>query len=185
DVQGNSIAGVAVLWTTVSGTLSSSSSTTDANGVATVEWTLGPTVGSQTATATVTGLRPVRFSVIAVAGPLAQIILSRDTVELLGIGDSFRLNARAADRFGNVLPQTTTVESADTSIVSADNFGSGAILTSHAADKKECVQATAGTVEQTGTVVVLQQPCVASWRASMFAVAQEALITGSAERDFC
>ena len=185
DAQGNSVAGVAVLWTTVSGTLSSSSSTTDASGVATVEWTLGPTVGSQTATATVTGLRPVRFSVIAVAGPLAQIILSRDTVELLGIGDSFRLNARAADRFGNVLPQTTTVESADTSIVTADNFGSGAILTAHAADKTTSVQATAGTVAKTGTVVVLPPPCGASSRSSTLAVGQAALFTGSAASEFC
>ena len=185
DAQGNSVAGVAVLWTTVSGTLSSSSSTTDASGVATVEWTLGPTVGSQTATAAVTGLRPVTFSVIAVAGPLAQIILSRDTVELLGIGDSFRLNARAADRFGNVLPQTTTVESADTSIVTADNFGSGAILTAHAADKTTSVQATAGTVVKTGTVVVLPPPCGASSRSSTLAVGQAALFTGSAASEFC
>src|SRR5436190_666017 len=112
DAQGNSVAGVAVLWTTVSGTLSSSSSTTDASGVA-------------------------------------------------------------------------TVESADTSIVTADNFGSGAILTAHAADKTTSVQATAGTVAKTGTVVVLPPPCGASSRSSTLAVGQAALFTGSAASEFC
>src|SRR4051794_33410920 len=97
DADGNSVGGVPVAWSTASGILSASSSTTDASGVATVEWTLGPTVGSQIATAAVTGLKAVTFNVTAVAGPLTQIILSRDTVELLGVGDSFRLNARAAD----------------------------------------------------------------------------------------
>jgi hypothetical protein len=60
DSQGQNLSGVSVVWSTSSGTLSASSSLTDASGVATVEWTLGTLVGSQTATATVTGLNPTR-----------------------------------------------------------------------------------------------------------------------------
>src|SRR5437868_2197929 len=155
DAQRNAVSGVTVTWATASGSLSAPSSVTDANGTATVEWTLGNTAGNQSATASVIGLKSVTFSVIAVAGPLAQIILSRDTVELLGIGDSFRLTARAADKFGNFLASATTVESNDTTIVTADNFGSGAILTAHASDRTTSVRASAGSIFKTGTVVVL------------------------------
>ena len=144
DAQGQNLSGIAVVWSTSSGTLSSSSSVTDANGAATVEWTLGTLTGSQTATATVTGLTPVTFTAVAIAGPLAQIILSRDTVRLLGVGDAFRLNARSVDRFGNTVLTATIVESADTSIVTADNFGSGAILIARASDNTTTVRATAG-----------------------------------------
>jgi len=185
DAQGNSMPGVTVAWGTSYGTLSASSSVTDNGGNATVEWTLGPTVGTQTATATVTGIKPVTFSVIAVAGPLAQFVLSRDTVELLGIGESFRLNARAADRFGNVLAQATTVESADTSIVTADNFGNGALLTAHASDKTTIVRASAGPFLKTGTVVVLAPPCGAGSRSSLLNVGQATLLTGTSASEFC
>src|ERR1700682_5524709 len=53
DSQGRNLRGVAVAWNTSSGAFSASSSLTDAGGVATVEWTLGPLAGSASATATV------------------------------------------------------------------------------------------------------------------------------------
>jgi hypothetical protein len=185
DSQGQNLAGIAVVWNTSSGTLSGSSSVTDASGVATVEWTLGSLVGSQTATATVTGLKSVTFTVIATAGSLAQIILSRDTVRLLGIGDAFRLNARAADRFGNTVLIATTIESADTSIVTADNIPGGAILTAHASDKTTTVRATAGTFVKTGTVIVLPPPCPAGSSAFNLGVGDVAIISGAAASEFC
>ena len=173
------------MWSTHSGTLSAASSVTDGNGTATVEWTLGNTAGSQTATASVVGLQSVTFSVNAAAGPLAQIILSRDTVALLGIGDQFRLTARAADRFGNSLAQSTNVESNDPTIVTADNFGSGAILTAHASDRTTTVLATAGSVQKTGTVVVLPPPCGPGSQSFSLAVGQVAQLSGSAASEFC
>ena len=185
NAQGNAVSGVTVMWSTHSGTLSAASSVTDGNGTATVEWTLGNTAGSQTATASVVGLQSVTFSVNAAAGPLAQIILSRDTVALLGIGDQFRLTARAADRFGNSLAQSTNVESNDPTIVTADNFGSGAILTAHASDRTTTVLATAGSVQKTGTVVVLPPPCGPGSQSFSLAVGQVAQLSGSAASEFC
>lgn len=185
DSQGQNLFGVSVVWNTSSGTLSASSSLTDASGVATVEWTLGTLVGSQTATATVTGLNPVTFTAIAIAGPLAQIILSRDTVRLLGIGDVFRLNARAADRFGNTVLIATTVESADTSIVTADNIAGGAILTAHASDKTTTLRVTAGTFVKLATVIVLPPPCQAGSSAFNLGVGEVALLSGLAASEFC
>lgn len=185
DSQGQNLSGVSVAWSTSSGILSASASVTDANGVATVEWTLGQNVGTQTATATVTGVKPVTFTAIATAGPLTQIILSRDTVRLLGIGDAFRLTARPADRFGNTVLTATTVESTDTSIVTADNFGTGAILVAHSADKTTTLRVTAGTFARIGTVIVLPPPCAASANAFSLAVGEVALLTGVDASEFC
>jgi hypothetical protein len=185
DAQGKGLSGITVTWATGSGSLNPTSSVTDANGTASVEWTLGTVAGQQSATATVTGLKPVTFSVFAVPGPLSQIILSRDTVELLGIGDSFRLSAQPADRFGNSLPQPMTVESGDTSIVTADNFGSGAILTAHASDKTTTFRAVAGSILKTGTVVILPPPCAVGARSSTLNVGEVALFSGTSASEFC
>src|ERR1051325_7300267 len=158
DANGRPLSGITVTWNTTSGTLSTTSSVTDGNGLASAEWTLGTAAGPQTATAKVSGKSAV-FKTLAVAGPLAQIVLSRATIRLLGIGDSFRLNARAVDQYGNTVAVETVVESADTSVVTADNFGNGAILTAHASDKTVILQATAGMIVKTATVIVLPPPC--------------------------
>jgi hypothetical protein len=185
DAQGRNVAGVTIAWSVASGTLSASSSLTDADGIATISWTLGSVAGTQQATATATGLTPVTFTQTAVAGPVAQIILTRDTVRLLGIGDAFRLNARAADGFGNPVALGTTVESGDTSIVTADNFGSGAILTAHASARTTTVRATAGTITKTATVIVLPPPCQAGASASSLEVGQIAVFSASDASEFC
>jgi hypothetical protein len=185
DSQGRNLTGVAVAWNTSSGALSVSSSVTDASGLAMVEWTLGPLAGTQSATATVAGLSPVTFIAIAIPGPLSQIILSRDTVRLLGIGDVFRLSARTADRFGNSVLVGSNVESADTSIVTADNFGGGAMLTARASDKTTTIRATAGSIVKTGTIIVLGPPCSTGSSAFNLAVGEIALFSGTAASEFC
>src|SRR5207253_6709459 len=101
------------------------------------------------------------------------------------IGDSFRLTARAADKFGNFLASATTVESNDTTIVTADNFGSGAILTAHASDRTTSVRASAGSIFKTGTVVVLPPPCSSSSHPSSLAVGQVVPFTGTTASEFC
>jgi len=185
DSQGRNLAGVTVAWNTSSGAFTASSSLTDASGVAMAEWTLGLVAGAQSATATVAGLSPVTFTASAIPGPLAQIILSRDTVRLLGIGDVFRLNARAVDRFGNSVLVGPTIESADTSIVTADDFGAGAILTARSSDKTTTVRATAGSIVKTGTIIVLGPPCATGSSAFNLAVGEIALLSGPAASEFC
>jgi len=185
DAQGQVIPGVTVAWDTPSGTLSAPTSLTNNNGVATIEWTLGTLSGNQTATATVTRVPPVTFTVKAVAGPISQIILSRDTVELLGVGDSFRLNARPTDQFGNTVFGGATVESSDTSIVTADNFGNGAILTARASNAKTTVRATAGSVVKTGTVVVLPPPCQAGSTSLNLGIGELTVLSGAEASEFC
>jgi galactose oxidase len=69
DDNGDPVADVTVGWSAADGgSVSASSVSTDADGHASVTWTLGPTAGSQTATATVDGLdgSPVHFTATAV-----------------------------------------------------------------------------------------------------------------------
>jgi hypothetical protein len=185
DAQGQSVSGTTVAWTTSSGSLSAPTSRTSTDGTASVEWTLGPLAGTQTATATVTGIPAVTFTERAVAGPLAQIVLSRDTVELLGIGDAFRMTARPADRFGNNVPGGSTVESSDTSIVTADNFGNGAILIARASNATATIRASSGSIVKTGRVIVLPPPCRPGSSAFSLAVGEVATLSGTAASEFC
>jgi hypothetical protein len=184
DANGRPVSSVTVAWNTNNGTLSAASSATDANGLASVEWTLGTAAGSQTATAKIGGKTAV-FNEQALPGPLAQIVLSRDTVRLLGVGDSFRLTARAADQYSNSVAVATIVESADTSVVTADNFGAGAILTAHASDKTATLHATAGAIIKDATVIVLPPPCQASAPVLDLAVGQIGILSGASSAEFC
>ena len=185
DAQRQNVSAATVGWNTSSGSLSASTSVTNVEGAASVEWTLGPLAGTQTATATVTGLPPVTFTQSAVPGPLAQIILTRDTVRLLGIGDSFRMTARTADRFGNNVPGGSTVESADTSIVTAANFGNGAFLVAHASNATVLIRASSGPVVKTGTVIVLPPPCQSGSSVFNLVVGGIATLSGTAASEFC
>jgi hypothetical protein len=184
DTDGNAVPRTTVTWNTNSGTLSAATTITDAQGLTSVEWTLGTASGQQTTTAKTAG-RSAIFSEQVVPGPLTQIVLSRDTVRLLGIGDSFRLIARAADQYGNSVPVPTTIAPADTAIISADNFGNGAILTARASDKTTTLQATAGGLAKSGTVIVLPPPCQAGATISGLAVGELAAFTGANASEFC
>ncbi|HEU4883410.1 MAG TPA: Ig-like domain-containing protein [Longimicrobium sp.] len=68
DAHGNPVGGVAVTWTAVSGggTLSPSTVTTGANGVAKAQWTLGPRLDSaQVASAAIAGGAAAQFTATA------------------------------------------------------------------------------------------------------------------------
>jgi adhesin/invasin len=66
DEFGNAIAGSVVNWAAATGTVGAATSTTDAGGVATVQYTLGADRGAYALTATVAGLSPVTFTVTAI-----------------------------------------------------------------------------------------------------------------------
>jgi hypothetical protein len=185
DAQGQSVSGVEVVWSTSHGSLSTSTSVTSVAGLASVEWTLGPLAGIQTATGTVSGISPVTFTERAVAGPVSQIILTRDTIELLGIGDAFRMSARPADKFGNTAAGGSTIEAADTLIVTVANFGSGAFLTARTSNATTTIRATAGSVSKVGTVIVLPPPCQSTSNPFALAVGEIVTLSETAAAEFC
>src|SRR4026208_900569 len=159
DAQGHNVSGAEVAWSSSDGSLGGSTSGANVGGLASVEWTLGPLAGTQTATGTVSGISPVTFTQRAVAGPIFQVILTRDTVELLGIGDAFRMSARPADRFGNTVTGGSTTGNVDTPVATGADFGTGALLPARTSNATTTIRATAGPIVKLGTVIVLPPPC--------------------------
>jgi galactose oxidase len=81
DAQGQPLKGVSVAWSASSGSVSSSSVTTGADGHAAVRWTLGNTAGEQSASATAGDLPAVGFTATAEAPvPLTIVVQPSDSV---------------------------------------------------------------------------------------------------------
>ena len=188
DSLGRRLAGVTVSWGTSSGSLSVASSVTDANGATRVEWTLGSLAGNQTA-ATVTGLKPITFQGHRDRGASHRYCCRETRWELLGIGDSFRLNARIADKFGNIVLLTTTVVSADTSIVNAYNFGCRCASSSPMPpDKTTTIRATSGSdTKKRGPGSLRRRPASPGFQphSSSREVGEVALAPAAAMAEFC
>jgi|KBSSwiStaDraftv2_1062776.scaffolds.fasta_scaffold95734_1 alpha-tubulin suppressor-like RCC1 family protein len=106
-------AGVPVSFTVISGggSLSAASALSDANGNATVKWTLGTAAGSQSVLASVSGVTPVTITATGVAGlPDALTILTGNNqtgTPGAPLPDSLRV--RLTDRFGNPISGVTIV----------------------------------------------------------------------------
>ena len=66
DAFANAIPGKTVNWVAAGGSISATTSTTDAGGVASVTYTLGKDAGTYTLTATVDGVPPTVFTVKAI-----------------------------------------------------------------------------------------------------------------------
>ena len=75
DASGNAVPSVAVAWVigVGGGTVTPTTSLTDASGSANAAWTLGPSLGANTVSAVVSGIGVVEFSATATAGAAARI----------------------------------------------------------------------------------------------------------------
>lgn len=98
---GRPVAGAAVGWVVASGggTLSASTTATDAAGIARVAWTLGGE-GQGMALASVGNLQPATFTATVV--PVASVALSQAS-GTVGRGETLRLTATPRDAAGNPL----------------------------------------------------------------------------------
>ena len=83
DQYGNGVPGVTVTWAVANGggTLSAATSTTDATGHATVDWTLGPAAGQGSITATIAGLPAQSFTAFAAAGTPAHVRIAEGNAQ--------------------------------------------------------------------------------------------------------
>ena len=105
--DGAAEAGATVNWSVLTGggALGAATSATNAQGVATMAWTLGQTAGSQTARATVAGATgsPVGFSATATAGPASALAAADGNNQSGEVNSALAnpLTARVTDAFGN------------------------------------------------------------------------------------
>ena len=79
DANGNPVPGVSVAWAVTSGggSVSPATTATNALGIASATWTLGPVAGAGTATATSAGLAgsPVSFTATGIAGAATRLVI--------------------------------------------------------------------------------------------------------------
>lgn len=140
DADGRAIRGERVMWSAdTGGTASPAESVTDAEGVATTEWTLGTGAGTQTLVADV-GTLQATFTVTAVADALAELVIVHGGRVLHALGDTVHLGLVAADQFGNPVPSTSIawtsldgpVASVASGVVTAVSEGTARVVASSA-----------------------------------------------------
>ncbi|MEQ1692785.1 MAG: IPT/TIG domain-containing protein, partial [Gemmatimonas sp.] len=116
------LAGTKVLWAASGdGKVSATETITDANGVASVRWTLGTVAGLQSLTANVSGLSPVIFGANAVADRAAVVRLSPDLVRVTLLGDTVHFSTTVVDKYGNAVatPTALTLEGGSDALIAA------------------------------------------------------------------
>lgn len=124
DGYTNPVAGVIVAFATANGTYSAAADTSDANGLTSVAWTLGPAVGAQTMIATSVGLigSPLTITASGSAG-IATTALAPKFDTLTAIGANRLLLATSRDGANNVTPGVYTWISRDPTIVTVNDTG--------------------------------------------------------------
>ncbi len=111
DQSGNSIAGALVTLTpgASSGTVATSQSTTDANGLISITWTLGTVAGADTLVASLGAGASTTIVATANAGAAAQItiVAGNDQTGVAGSVVGTALAVRVTDAFGNPVANAT------------------------------------------------------------------------------
>ncbi|MGH7619722.1 MAG: Ig-like domain-containing protein, partial [Gemmatimonadaceae bacterium] len=110
DQSGNTLSGVAVTWTVVSGggSVSTSASTTDANGNASVVWTLGNASGTQQLSASIVTGASATISATATPAAAAGMSIASGNNQTIAIGaTSAPMVVHIADQFGNPIAGVT------------------------------------------------------------------------------
>jgi hypothetical protein len=104
DAKGRPVSGVSVSWSVIAGggMLSPASSSTDDQGVASTQWTLGTEPGEHKATGVVGSLPPVTFTATAHPVPVAHVRIS-SLEDSIFVDQTRQLSAVVEDSAGNVL----------------------------------------------------------------------------------
>lgn len=150
-VQGTTPAsGVLVTWSVSmgGGTISTTTSLTDAAGLATVNWTMGDTVATNNLVATISGAS-VGLNTTTVAGPVSTLLKVSPDSQALVAGAALTITARPVDRFGNGVAGVPITWSASGGTLSAAATTSG--LNGNATTNF-VTDATPGTYLVTGSV---------------------------------
>jgi hypothetical protein len=153
DANGAGLQGALVRWDLVTGVgaLSADSARTDASGNAAVDWTLDTTAGTNRMEARTGVLQGLLITVDGTPDRPATVRLHPDPLTFAAVGDTLRLAATVADRFGNtIFSPDLAWSSADTGVATVDTAGR---VVSRGAGQTT-VTATADTASASAVVVV-------------------------------
>jgi len=125
DAFANPIAGIPVGFAVAAGSVSAASVNTDASGLASVTWTLGPAAGAQSMTVTSAGLTGSPMTVLANngGGAVATTTVAPTFDTLTAIGAARVLTATARDASNAVVPGVYTWLSRAPSVATVDSVG--------------------------------------------------------------
>lgn len=105
DANGAPISGVVVSFTVFNGgSVSLVNTTSDGNGLATVDWTLGTVAGADSLEASVGANIMTYLVATATPGAVAQLVAVSGDQQQLAEGASAALVVKALDQYGNVVP---------------------------------------------------------------------------------
>jgi hypothetical protein len=108
--SGDPLPNATVSWAVSSGTLSTTTSTTDEQGIARVVYSSGTAAGLVTFTASITGLDPLTFSATITPAAPARLVALSATHDTVTAGEAFTFPAvRVEDQYGNAVPNVTLV----------------------------------------------------------------------------
>lgn len=165
DAFGNPVAGSIVTFAVATGSLSASADTTDAAGLASVNWTLGGALGAQTLTVTAAGLRGSPLAVPATAGGgIVTTTVSPLVDTLTAIGATRTLTAQSRDTANAVVagsytwvsrtPAVATVSAAG--VVTALTNGDAWIVVTEAGGTRDSSRIT--VQQRLATIAVTPNP---------------------------
>ncbi|MFL5607984.1 MAG: Ig-like domain-containing protein, partial [Gemmatimonadaceae bacterium] len=181
DANGATVSGATVNFT-VSGTASVSPTTvvTDGSGAAATTVTIGSLVGEITITASVGGSSAsATATVLALPGPVNQILVTPETAKLWVVGDTIRVTALATDQYSNLAPGgSLTFISTDPSLLSVDGTG---LVRALRQDGVARIVASAGAHADTSVITVVPAgvtPCTGVATATPMSVGQVATFSG-------
>lgn len=169
------VSGARVTFGVVTGTgtlVTPSAAQTDASGRASVRVTLGSVAGATELTAMVSGLpNPVRFSGIAMPGPVARLAIVPRVLRFRSITDSAAVRVETQDAFGNLVPAgQIRLGTPDSLAVSVSQSGMVRALRSGVTSR---IVATSGAYADTAFVSTQDpafRPCVAAGNSVQIAV---------------
>ncbi|MDX1646990.1 MAG: Ig-like domain-containing protein, partial [Longimicrobiales bacterium] len=113
DAFGNLVGGTTVNWTPASGdgTASPTSSTTNASGVTSTDWTLGTTAGPQSLVASASGAQSATFDATGQPGPADALVIIDGDGQTGVVGEALTdpLVVEVQDQYGNAVPAGVSV----------------------------------------------------------------------------
>lgn len=160
DQNGTALSNATVTWTVTSGagTVSSATSTTDANGLASITWTLGTASGANTLVASLAGGASVTITATGVAGAVSTLTVVSGADQSISAGSSTdALIVKAADQYGNAITGqsidwTTSGGTLNGTPTASDTNGQSSNTLSTTDAGVYVVTATAGSVSAQFTV---------------------------------
>jgi uncharacterized protein YjdB len=178
DSAGNPVSGASVAWgATGGGGVQALGATTDAAGYVRARAVVGTTAGPHTYTAGIQGVGSASFSIAAVPGPLATVLVTPNPAVLEPSVSQLQLGVAGADVFGNAAPVTgATWSSSNLSVASVSS--NGLLVRQGTGSATVTVQAGGVAAQTAVTVVASTAPFIAAISADTLVPGMTVTLTG-------